>query len=423
MTRLPVVEVALPNRGPDRRVDRGLAFAGLLIALGFMVATLVSLLLPAEIRLGAWLPLHLALAGAATTAIAAMLPFFVAALAVAQPAPPVLRGGAIALVATGAAVMALARVLAGGAAGPVSAAGAALFVAGIAGVAASAALSLRRAGGPRRRATELAYAVGLANIAVGASIAGLYVAGWPGVVEGWAGLRVGHAWLNAFGFVGLVVAGTLLHFAPTVAGSRIRRRRAGWLAVAALAAGPPLAAVGYADVEGAAVAAGTLLVVVGAVALTVHGAQAHRDRAGWTGDPGWHRFTALSLLVAPGWLIVAALLAAARALPAGADPAGWRLDDVLAPLVAGFAVQVLLGALAHLVPAIGPGGPEWHAVERRILGRDATARLVTWNAGTGALTLGLVGGIPLLAAAGAAMLATTLAATLLLLALCVLGRR
>ena len=410
------------RRGPDRRADRGLTFAGLVVAIAFLVAALLSLLLPGDLRLGSWLPLHLALAGAAGTAIASMLPFFVAALAVAPPAPAALHGGAIALVATGAAVAAFGRALAGGAADLITAAGAALYVAGVVAVGASAALPLRRAAAPHRPATELAYAAGLVNVAVGASLAGLYVAGWPAVVAGWPGLRVAHAWLNAFGFVGLVVAGTLVHFAPTIFGSRIRRRRAGSLAVAALAAGPALVALGNAFTHDTLVRAGVLTAVLGAGTLTVHGIQAYRDRAGWTTNPAWHRFTSWSLLMAPGWLLVALLLVAARALPGGADPTAWRLDDVLAPLVAGFVVQVLLGALAHLVPAIGPGGPERHAAERQTLGREATVRLVAWNAGTATLTLGLAGGSWVLAAAGASLLATTLAATLLLLALCVHGR-
>ena len=314
-----------------------------------------------------------------------MLPFFVAALAVAPPARPLLHGGAIALVAAGAALAAFGRAFVGGAANPVAAAGAALYVVGMAAVGLSAALPLRRAAGARRPATELAYAVGLVNVAVGASLAGLYVAGWPAVVAGWPGLRVAHAWLNAFGFVGLVVAGTLIHFAPTVFGSRIRRRRAGWLAVAALAAGPPLVALGHALTDDTLVAR-----------RRAH-RRPRRRRPRRPRRPGVSRPCGLDDAIrrgtasppgrcslAPAWLLVALLLAATRALPGGADPAAWRLDDVLAPLVAGFVVQVLLGALAHLVPAIGPGSPERHAAERRTLGREATLRLIAWNAGTGA---------------------------------------
>ena len=50
----------------------------------------------------AWLPLHLVLAGAAGTAIAGVLPFFTAALAVAPPADPRARLAAVGLIVVGA---------------------------------------------------------------------------------------------------------------------------------------------------------------------------------------------------------------------------------------------------------------------------------------------------------------------------------
>jgi hypothetical protein len=54
------------DRGGDRRV----VVVALAIAGGFLAAALGSVLLPIEVRRGAWLPLHLALAGGATVAIA-----------------------------------------------------------------------------------------------------------------------------------------------------------------------------------------------------------------------------------------------------------------------------------------------------------------------------------------------------------------
>jgi hypothetical protein len=56
------------------------------VAAAFLVAAAASLTLPAGATRGLWLPLHLALAGAATTAIAAVMPFFAAAFAAAPPA-------------------------------------------------------------------------------------------------------------------------------------------------------------------------------------------------------------------------------------------------------------------------------------------------------------------------------------------------
>lgn len=382
--RLAVLETEPPRRGPDRRIDRRLTFAGLVVAVGFLLAAIGSLALPPAARLGAWLPLHLAMAGGAGTAIAAMVPFFLATLAVAQPASPMLRGGSIALVATGAALAAVGRAVGM----PEAAAlGAWLAVAGFAGVWLATAWPLRGAGGPRRPLTEAAYLAALANVLVGVALAGLFLGGIPEVTAHWGALKPAHGWLNVFGFVGLVIAGTLVHFAPTVAGSRIRRRPSGVLAVTCLAAGAPAVALGYATGTAIVGQLGALATLLGATALAMHGLQAHRDRAGWTTEPAWHAFTAGSLLLAPLWLVVAAAIAAARLLTDGVDPAGWRLSDLVAPVVVGFVAQVLAGSLSFLVPAISPGPPERHARQRGRLGRLAGVRLIGLNAGVAVLMI------------------------------------
>lgn len=241
---LPVLETDPVRRGPDRSADRRVTLAGLSVAGMFLLLAAASLALPPGGRLGLWLPVHFALAGAAGTAIASMLPFFVAALAVGSPAPAVLRAAGIALVAVGTVAAVAGRVATGGAASSVAAGGAAGYVFGMALVGLAAALSLSGATGSRRRVTEVAYAVGLVDVLVGVAIVTLYLAGAPGAAEPWPGLRAAHAWLNLFGFVTLVIAGTLVHFAPTIAGSRIRRRRSGTLAVGLLAIAAPVAAAG-----------------------------------------------------------------------------------------------------------------------------------------------------------------------------------
>jgi nitrite reductase (NO-forming) len=350
----------------------------------FLVAAIASLGLPAGARLEAWLPLHLALAGGAGTAIAAMVPFFVAALAVAQPASPVLRGGSIGLVASGATLAAAGRAFG---APEVAALGAWLDVAGFAGVGLATAWPLRHPGGPRRTVTEAAYLAALANVLLGVTLAGLFLGSSPGVSASWGALKPAHGWLNVFGFVCLVIAGTLVHFAPTVSGSRIRRRPSGVVAVAGLTAGAPLVALGYAAGIASVSQLGGVATLVGTTALAIHGLQAHRDRAGWTSERAWHTITAGSLLLAPVWLAVGAAVAAARLVTNGTDPGGWRLSEFAAPLVLGFIGQVLAGSLSFLVPAVSPGPPERHARQRRRLGGFAIVRLVALNTGVGVLTL------------------------------------
>jgi nitrite reductase (NO-forming) len=347
-----------------------------------------------------------------------MVPFFVAALAVAPPASPLLRGGSVALVAVGGLLAAGGRVA--GAPG-LAAAGAWADVAGFAGVALAMIWSLRHAGGPRRPLTEVAYLIAIADVVAGVILAGLFLTGTSAVVERWGALKPAHGWLNGFGFVCLVIAGTLVHFAPTVAGSRIRRRPIGALAVGALGLGPPVVATGYALGAGLVAQAGALVTIVGAWALASHGFGANRDRAGWTTERAWHAFTAGSLLLAPLWLLVAAVTAGARVIAAGADPAGWRLPELLVPLVVGMVAQVLVGALSFLVPAVGAGSPARHARQRGILGRGGPGRLATLNAGVALLTawslLGEPGGLAGngLLAAGMALTVGTMALTLALL--------
>lgn len=401
------------RRGPDRRIDRRLTYLGLAVAIVFLVSAVAALALPSAARLGAWLPLHLAMAGGAGTAIAAMVPFFVAALAVASPASPVLRGGSIGLVAIGGTLAAVGRVAGAPA---VAALGAWLDVAGFAGVGLATAWPLLHVRGPRRPLTEAAYLLAIANVLVGITIAGLFLSGLPEVSANWGALKPAHGWLNVFGFVCLVIAGTLVHFAPTVAGSRIRRRTSGVVAVAGLAAGAPVVALGYATGLAILGQLGALATLAGAMALAAHGLRAHRDRAGWTTEGEWHAITAGSLLLAPVWLVVAVATAAAGIAAHGVDPAGWNLPQLLAPLVLGVVGQVLIGALSFLVPAISPGPPERHARQRRRLGRIPEARLVTLNVGVGLLTLSGFGvGTDALVASGLALAMGSMAATLVLL--------
>ncbi|MEW5992087.1 MAG: hypothetical protein AB1736_12180 [Chloroflexota bacterium] len=360
-----------------------------MIAAAYVGLAVAALLLPAEVRLGTWLPAHLALAGAAATAIAAILPFFSAALAVAPPARPAIRIAGIGLVAGGALA---AMTVVGHAAGDPALAAVAggLFLAGIGLVATGAFLPLRGALGPRRRLVETAYGAALLNVAVGATLATLLVGGNDAVAAAWTSLKPAHAWLNLVGFVGLVVVASLLHLAPTVAGARMRPRLSGRLAVVGLAVGVPVVVAGHALALGWLARGGAVAVVAAAVGVAGHALVVWRDpeRGRWTTDTRWHRFTAGSLLAGQGWLSTGLAVAAARILVAGAAPSAWSFAAIGGPLVVGGVVQVLIGALTHLVPAIGPGDTARHAAARRILGHAAGSRLLAVNVGAGLVTLG-----------------------------------
>ncbi|MDO8483494.1 MAG: hypothetical protein Q7S35_00965, partial [Candidatus Limnocylindrales bacterium] len=394
---LPVIQPARPTgRGVDRRVT----FAGLLVAAALLALAALAAI-GSAVGGTVWLPLHLAVAGAAGTAIAAVLPFFTAALAGVAPARAGLRIAAIALVAGGSVAAGLG--MTSGTAWLAASGGAAYGVGSVA-VAAVAFLPLRAALGFTFRLVHLAYAAALTQVGIGVALATAMLAGWAPVTGAWTALKPAHAWLNVFGFVTLVVAASLIHLAPTVAGARIRPRRSASVALIGLMAGAPLVAVGLAAGWDVVARAGALAEIVGGTALAIHGAAVQRDRGQWASDPGWHRFAGLSLVAAPAWLLVALAISAGRILWLGALPAAWSVGLVALPLMAGWIGQVLIGAWTHLVPAIGPGDQAAHAVQRRWLGRSSTPRWLAWNGGVALGTGGLLAGNDALTAAGGALL-------------------
>lgn len=395
-----------------RATDRRITAAGLVVAGLFLAAAVAAVLLPVEVRHGAWLPLHLALAGAATTAIGAALPYFTSALAAAPPADPRLRVVVLVLLAGGA--LGITGGVASGswmAAASLAPIGGAGFVAGIGGLAWAAFAPLRGGLGRRRPLVLAAYAIALADVAAGATLATLYVGGYEPVLAAWDRLLPVHAWLNLYGFVSLAVAGTLVHLFPTVLGTRIRGGRAAAGLVAGLGLGPPLVAGGFLLASDLLARLGALVELGGAAALLVELVAVGRSRGRWTSDAGWHRLTGGSLTLAAGWFAVGVAIGAGRILAFGTAPGAWSLVAVAAPLAVGWIAQAILGAWSHLAPAIGPGGPEAHAGQRALLGRLSALRLAALQAGTGLLAVGLpLGSLPLTLGggivAGAAVLAS-----------------
>jgi hypothetical protein len=327
------------------------------------------------------------MAGAAGTAIAAVLPFFTTALGQVAPAPARLRIAAMALISGGSI---LAAVGMQGAGAGVAVAGGIAYVAGLGGVAVAAFRPLRTALGYRFRLVHLAYAAALTQVGAGVALATAMLAGWSPVAAAWGALKPAHAWLNVFGFVTLVVAASLVHLAPTVAGARIRQRRSADVALVALIVGAPVVAFGMATGWDPVARAGAVVELVGAAALFVHGASVQRDRGAWTSDPGWHRFAGLSLVAAPAWLVVTVAIAAGRILWLGATPAAWSVTLLAVPLVAGGIGQILVGAWTHFVPAIGPGDQARHARQRAVLGRLSYVRWIALNGGVALASVGVI---------------------------------
>lgn len=405
--------------GPDRRVT---VFA-ISVAAAFVALAILSVIVPTAATYGAWLPLHLLLAGGATTAIAGVMPFFSAAVSGAPPASTGLRLLGVLGVALGAALLVVGRAFWPSTAlvtgSTVAGAGGLLYLGGLAATATATLLPLRLALGPRRVFMGAIYGLALLNVAVGVSLATAFLLDWAPVVGAWGVLKPAHAWLNLFGFVSLVIAGSLLHLLPTVAGARIVRTRASIVCFASLAAGPPLVAAGFVTQSDVAALVGAAITIVGALALAWHAVTVLRARAGWTTDPSWHLFTTWSLVAGIAWFVVAAVIGAVEVVLGGVSPAAWSLAPLAGPLGVGWVAQVLVGAWSHLVPAVGPGSPERHARQRHVLGRAAMARLLLLNGGAVALVLATALNVQALAIAGllAVMVAGLGAVALLVAAL------
>lgn len=400
----------------DRRADRLVAMAGIALALGFLALTLASAVLTPAQRYGVWLPLHLALAGAASIAIAAIMPFFSAAIARAQPVSSWVRWTSIVAVALGAFGLTLGWVWP---AHELAALAGVVYLVGI-GLTALATLRPLAGGlGPWGGVVTVGYAAALAFVAIGAMLAILRLLGLEAVTSAWAWLKPAHAWLNLVGFVSLVIATTLLHFFPTVIGARIKRTASAYATVIGLGLGAVLVATGYGLRSDLLARLGAAMTLVGMAALWLYAAQVWRTRARWTGDRGWHVFAMGGLVSAIGWFGVGMVLAAGRVLLAGTDSTASSSDLLVAPIAAGWMGLALLASATHLVPSVGPGGPLEHARQRALLGRLGTVRLVLADVGIVALAVGHPWDLPVLTAAGLALVALTLLGTTALVAVAV----
>jgi nitrite reductase (NO-forming) len=281
----------------------------------------------------------------------------------------------------------------------------------------------------RRPIITIGYLLSLLNVAIGGVIGTLIVAGWLPALERLLALRAAHVWTNLAGFVSLVIIATLLHFLPTVLGTRIVLRAPAVVAVLATAFASPLIALGLGSEIRAIAGGGAVLALIGAGALVVEARQVRAARGAWTSDADWHFAASASLLAGVSWFAVGMTLASALVLARAAGLIGddrvWSSSLVAGPLAIGWVVQVLVGSWTHMLPAIGPGTPVDHARQRYVLGMWAGPRVVALNAGTACVSIGWPLGISQLTGFGVLLVAVSVvsAAGLALAALGVARRR
>jgi nitrite reductase (NO-forming) len=401
---------AAAGRQP-RLTERHVLALGLGVSAAFVAAAGIAAGLSVASGGTSWSALHLAMAGAATVAIGAVMPHFAVTLAGTRPSPAIGRLatiGALAIGAVGVVVGVGFRLPS------LTALATLLVVVGLGGVAMQILAPSRNPLARRHPVVTVAYGVALADLAAGVVIGGLGATGLEPALDAWARLRPAHAWLALFGGVSLTIAATLVYLGPTVLGARIR---AGWslaLMIVGIGVGPIVAAVGFVAGAPVVVATGMALTAGGAVGQVGYVVDARRRRGRFTSEHDWRRVAIGHLAAGTAWFLVASTVALVD-LAAGRAIAGWSIGMLALPLVAGWMLQELVGSWTHLVPSVTPGGPEDHARQRRVLAAGSRTRLATWNAGLLAAVCGAWLDLPVVAGIGTLALVGAIGVSVLLL--------
>jgi nitrite reductase (NO-forming) len=361
----------------------------------WLIAAAASLALPPADRLGVWLPLHLALAGAATTTISGNMQMFAATLTATGAPRTALSFWQLGLVVAGAALVAAGHPTGHPA---IAELGAVCTGVGIVLLAVIVRDAWSRALNRRHALPLLLYAGALACAIVGGAVASSLGSNRVHDPALYLALRRTHVVLNLLGFVSLTIAATMLTLLPTVLRVRFVLRRAS-AASLALAAGVALMALGFAIQTTPVAAAGAVAFAIGALLLTASGVsalRATRERRGARPPIA----AAGHLLLSLAWFCGGAV-ALAVVLVSGAGIEAF-LPVALVVFVLGWTVQVLLGAWSYLIPSAAPGGPEKRRAYLAAMDVGATAQVVVFNAGLVGMALHAAGiGPAVLGSAGA----------------------
>ncbi|MFP5345967.1 MAG: multicopper oxidase domain-containing protein [Actinomycetes bacterium] len=344
------------------------------VVLAWLVALVAVAFVHPFVPAARWLLVHLLLLGAVSNAILVWSWHFAAAL-LKLPDDDMARGRVARLVVLNAGAVAVV-------AGMVTSTWPLTLVGGTAvGVVAlwhagGLLQRMRRALPSRFGATVRYYVAAGAVLPLGVAL-GVLMARGAASDRAHAQMMVAHALLNLLGWVGLTVLGTLVTLWPTMLRTRMadgsehvaRRALPGLLVALAVAAGAALA--------------GSLLVtalgVAGYLAAVVAVCLPHLDEVRRKPPVA---FGTLSVLAGLAWLVVSlAVLAVALATAPGWEAAAARADWLAAPRLAGFAAQVLLGALSYLLPVVLGGGPNAIRAQNQVLDRGGALRVTVANAG------------------------------------------
>jgi nitrite reductase (NO-forming) len=330
----------------------------------------LALLLPVRWRLGLWLPLHLALAGAVSTAISGAMQNFMLALT-ASPDPPgwTVRAQYALLVAG---VAAIAVGMPAGAPWLTGTGGAAFTVA-MAILAWMLWRAWRRSLHRRHPVPMAAYGAAVVFVLLGGALGALMGAR---VASGELSVHLRHAHMtvNVLGWAALTVVGTMVTFLPTVLRVRMPPAR-GWVALVLLVGGLLVQLVGWDLTSTPVLAIGGALYAAGSLAFLVRMGAVLRVERRWAIP-----LAAFHLLAGIAWFVLGAvgLAVALTDGPLGFDR--YR-EGYLTAFVGGFLLQVLLGAWSFLLPMGTPGHPDERRRMLAVFEVAAPVQVVLLNAG------------------------------------------
>ena len=364
------------------------------LVLAWLAAAAVLTAAHRQVPASQWLMVHLLLLGAVTTAILLWSQHFADTL-LRRPAPGGQRGLALRL---GAHTVGALLVVAGLALPQFALVVPGSVLVAAAGVTQGVVIARQMRGGLPTRFRPLARWYVAAGLLLPAGVAcGVVLARGTLSDDLHGRLYVAHVVLTLVGWVATTVLGTLMVLWPTVQHARIEPSDE-----RAAARALPTVLVGIAVVLAAVGTGWRWLVPVGCVVVTVGvglvarvmlrqrrsaaavvAANATRDLPGRTA-PVYvpPTFAPASLAASVAWLAGSLLAFGSVVVFApGWDVAVDRVRGLVAPFAVGFAAQVLVAALSHLLPVVLGGGP---AVSRRTvaeLDRGAVVRVVLVNGG------------------------------------------
>ena len=217
------------------------------------------------------------------------------------------------------------------------------------------------------------YIVSSGFLPVGAGL-GVWLA--TGLADPWhTRALLAHVTVNVLGWVGLTVAGTVVTLWPTMLRTRIPEG-----AETAAARALPVLAGAVLVTAGGALAGAHVVVAVGLLTYVGGLAVIGRSLAGTLRHKQPVSFPAWSVLAGLAWLVAGLLALVVGLLRASTWAEVGRSLSWLTPyLAAGFAAQVLLGALSHLIPVALGGGAGPVRSANAVLDRAAPVRLTATN--------------------------------------------